>query len=216
MNVQSNRRLMIVPLTGLVLLALAACGSSGGPSVAHLPSGKKASQSASAGAGASQSFAGGPSAGVVSGSGAQLHAAIRMDGVSGSNAVRFSACIRAHGVPDFPDPNAQGVFSLSGADASLPQTAQFQRASTACRSLLHLGGAPPSPATRAKVLAALLKYSQCMRSHGVTNFPDPTTSGGAVGLTLGSSSGVNPQSPIFQRAQRACASLQPGGPGAGP
>jgi hypothetical protein len=105
---------------------------------------------------------------------------------------------------------------LSGSAASLPRTAQFQSASKACRSLLHLGGAPPSAAQSAKILAQLLKYSECMRSHGVTNFPDPTDSGGAVGLTIGPTSGINPQSPIFTRAQSACASLQPGGPGAGP
>jgi hypothetical protein len=141
-----------------------------------------------------------------------------MAGLSGANAVKFAACIRSHGVPNFPDPNSQGVFSLSGSDATLPQTPQFQTASKACRSLLHLRGTPPSPAESAKMLAQLLKYSQCMRSHGVTNFPDPTTSpGGGVGLRVHvGPGGIDGTSPIFQRAQSACASLQPGGPGAGP
>jgi hypothetical protein len=56
-----------------------------------------------------------------------------------------------------------------------------------------------------------------MRSHGVTNFPDPTTPGGGVSLRVNAGpGGVDPSSPGFQSAQNACASLQPGGPGAGP
>jgi hypothetical protein len=214
MNVRSPRRLIALPLIGLALLALAACGSSS-PSIAHL-GGKKPGQSSSSGRSSSSLFGGGSPSGGSPGSGAQSHAAISMAGVSGANAVKFAACIRAHGVPGFPDPNAQGVFSLTGSDASLPRSSQFQRASTACRSLLHLGGGPPSAAESAKMLAQLLKYSQCMRSHGVTNFPDPTDSDGRVGLQVNLSGSLNPQSSIFQRAQSACASLQPGGAGAGP
>jgi hypothetical protein len=213
MNVRSTRRLIAVPLFGLALLALAACGSSS-PSVAHL-SVKKTAHSPSSSPGLSSSLGGSPSGGSP-GSGAESHSAIRMDGVTGAKAIRFAACIRAHGVPNFPDPNADGVFSLSGSDASLPQSSQFQSASKACRSLLHLGGGPPTAAQSAKMLAQLLKYSQCMRSHGVTSFPDPTDSGGRIGLRVNLSGSVNPQSPIFQRAQTACASLQPGGAGAAP
>jgi hypothetical protein len=192
-------------------LALAACGSSG-PSVPHL-GGKKPSQSSSTGLPAGGSL----SSGNPGGGSPQAHAQIQMSGLSGSKAIEFSACIRAHGVPNFPDPNAQGVFSLSGSDASLPQTPEFQAASKVCRSELHLHTGPPSAAQQAEGLAQLLKYSQCMRSHGVTNFPDPTTSGGGVSLRVHAGpGGVDPSSPLFQRAQTACASLQPGGPGAGP
>jgi hypothetical protein len=59
-----------------------------------------------------------------------------------------------------------------------------------------------------------IKLADCMRSHGVPNFPDPSTGGGGVNLT----SGINPQSPAFKSAQRACAKLapdaKPGGPSA--
>jgi hypothetical protein len=213
MDVRSTRRLIALPLIGFALLALAACGSSS-PSVAHL-SAKKPSQSSLSSPGSSSSLSGSSSSGSPGG-GAHAQASIRMVGLAGANAVKFSACIRAHGVPNFPDPNADGVFSLSGSDASLPQSSQFQSASSACRTLLHLGGGPPTAAQSAKMLAQLLKYSQCMRSHGVTSFPDPTDSGGRVGLRVNLSGSVNPLSPVFQRAQSACASLQPGGAGAGP
>ncbi len=48
-----------------------------------------------------------------------------------------------------------------------------------------------------------------MRSHGVTNFPDPTTQGGGLRLVIGPKSGIDPNSPLFQHAQKACASFMP-------
>jgi hypothetical protein len=54
----------------------------------------------------------------------------------------------------------------------------------------------------------LLAFSQCMRAHGVTNFPDP---GSAGGIQIGNGSGINPQAPSFRAAQAACSHLLPGG-----
>ena len=50
-----------------------------------------------------------------------------------------------------------------------------------------------------------------MRTHGVTNFPDPSTSGGNIQI---GGPGLDPSSPTFQGAQKACAKYQPlkGGP----
>jgi hypothetical protein len=60
--------------------------------------------------------------------------------------------------------------------------------------------------------AAGIKFADCMRSHGVPNFPDP---GSAGGIEIPAASGINPQSPAFQSAQKACAKLMPGGGPAG-
>jgi hypothetical protein len=49
-----------------------------------------------------------------------------------------------------------------------------------------------------------------MRSRGVPNFPDPSTSGGGIAITLKSTSGINPASPSYQAAQGACGKLLPG------
>ncbi len=48
-----------------------------------------------------------------------------------------------------------------------------------------------------------------MRTHGVPNFPDPTFSGGGVKMTLkaGGANGIDPNSPQFKAAQKACQSL---------
>jgi hypothetical protein len=49
-----------------------------------------------------------------------------------------------------------------------------------------------------------------MRSHGVANFPDPTTSGASVSFSLKSGSGINATSPSFRAAQETCDKLLPG------
>lgn len=57
-----------------------------------------------------------------------------------------------------------------------------------------------------------LAFSQCMRSHGVPKFPDPNSSGA---IQISPSMGVDPASPAFREAQKACGALGKGGPGAG-
>jgi hypothetical protein len=55
--------------------------------------------------------------------------------------------------------------------------------------------------------ARALKYSQCMRSHGITNFPDPTSNG----IAINRNSGIDPNSPQFESAERACGAFAPFG-----
>jgi hypothetical protein len=47
--------------------------------------------------------------------------------------LRFASCMRAHGIPSFPDPDRDGAFTLpSGVDQQAPQ---FQRATKACANV---------------------------------------------------------------------------------
>jgi hypothetical protein len=123
-------------------------------------------------------------------------------------AVAYAACIRQHGVPAFPDPNSQGVFPNSGGlDLS---SAQFKAAAAACKSL------EPSPNTSRYQAGyqQLLKYSACMRSHGITSYPDPTLSDSGVttNFTPGTGPGeIDTSSAQFKSASTACQSLEPGG-----
>jgi hypothetical protein len=60
---------------------------------------------------------------------------------------------------------------------------------------------------QAQLDSAYLRFARCMRSHGVSDFPDPITgSGGHPGFRLegGSSSGLNSNNPAFQRGIGAC------------
>jgi hypothetical protein len=52
----------------------------------------------------------------------------------------------------------------------------------------------------------LLRFAHCMRSHGVSSFPDPSPNGAAFNLNIG---GVNSSSPAFIAAQSACEPLLP-------
>jgi hypothetical protein len=71
------------------------------------------------------------------------------------------------------------------------------------------GSSPtPSPGTGARSDSQALKVADCMRTHGVPSFPDP--SGGGRGINL-SGTGINPQSPAFKSARKACAGSAPGG-----
>ena len=137
---------------------------------------------------------------------------------STSSSARYEArlnlakCFRAHGinVPD-PSPNG-GVAGGGGVFRSLRNysQAQIQGATQACRQ--YLAQAFPrlnlSPAQRAQVQQQLVKFAECMRSHGV-NIPDPTFNGnGGFGFRQAFGS-VDRNSPAFQSALTACQSLRP-------
>jgi hypothetical protein len=128
--------------------------------------------------------------------------------------VAFSACMRSHGVPSFPDPSPGGGIRITPSSGVNPRSPAFQAAQQACQKLLP-GGGPghASPSEELKMLA----LAECMRRHGLTTFPDPTIASGGVptgpaivinGYEFKLGPGLDPQSPAFQRAMTAC-----GGPG---
>jgi hypothetical protein len=82
-----------------------------------------------------------------------------------------------------------------------------------CVAACGASGSSGGTGTSAKAdFGQFLLFSKCMRSHGVPNFPDPSSRGG-IQFTPGS--GLNPQSPAFQAAQKVCRPKLPGGgPGA--
>ena len=122
--------------------------------------------------------------------------------------LKFSTCMRSRGVTDFPDPSPSGGLRISSSSGINPQSPAFQSAQSACRKLLP-GGGPPSTVPEAK-RKAMIANAQCVRTHGVPNYPDPSfPAGGGIRVEIGP--GVNPQSPAFQNAQKAC-----GGAGSGP
>jgi hypothetical protein len=82
-------------------------------------------------------------------------------------AVKFAECIRGHGVPDFPDPNAKGQF-IYGVSVS---PAVWQKAVDACRDLQPPGAL--SSKRTPKQQTASLRFAECIRENGVKDFPDP-------------------------------------------
>ena len=122
-------------------------------------------------------------------------------------AVAFAQCMRAHGVPRFPDPNSQGVFISTKSNASDfdgPNSASAQRA---CQHLLPNGGVL-TPGQGQRFLSRALRFSVCMRSHGITQFPDPGPRGGYTRSEM-QRLGINVNSPHFQTARSTCQKLVP-------
>jgi hypothetical protein len=82
-------------------------------------------------------------------------------------AVKFAECIREHDVPDFPDPDAKGEFEY-GVSVS---PAVWTRAVEACKDLQPPGSL--SSKRTPEQQTASLRFAQCVRDHGVKDFPDP-------------------------------------------
>jgi hypothetical protein len=135
--------------------------------------------------------------------------------------------MRAHRVPHFPDPSADGGFQVqvSGYHANVSignipginqQSPAFVTADSACQSLLP-GGAPGAGQQNptAVAVAQARTWATCMRAHGVPSFPDagtfmpssppPNTTvlrvNGEVYLIPGS---IDLQAPTVKHAATAC------------
>jgi hypothetical protein len=196
-------------------LAVAACGGGSSPGVANLGKSHHSSNANNGGSGGGSPSSFGGSSSPSNGHN-QSQAMMKPVGASRAQELRYAQCIRANGEPNFPDPNSQGAFSFGSAQGIDPSSTQFQAAQQKCsQDLPHQSF---TPARQQQDYARLLKYSQCMRSHGVPSYPDPTKgSGGGVSLSIGGGphSGLDPSSPIFQRAQQACSKLPGAPPGLG-
>jgi hypothetical protein len=133
-----------------------------------------------------------------------------------STVVKFSDCMRSHGVPSFPDPGTGSgggnSFGIDGYTFNLPaglntRSPAYVSANQACFKLFAGGGGGPhqGSAFLARARAHELAHARCMRAHGVPNFPDPVITSNGGGITVGSGSGgINPRSPAFQHAERIC------------
>ena len=134
----------------------------------------------------------------------------------------YSQCMRANGVTNFPDPGSGGGIQISSSSGINPFSPAFKAAQSHCSHLLPGGGPTGNGHPSASVLKQMVATSQCMRAHGVTRFPDPTTTppsspqgAGAIeghdGVFLIIPSTINTGSPAFEQASRECGF----GPGAG-
>jgi hypothetical protein len=143
MTARNLRPLLAVALAGLTALNSAGCGSN-----------------ASSGTGTATGAPGGTSAATTTGS-----TTTKLTGQQ--KAVKFAECMRANGVPHFPDPDSKGAFNF-GVDVSRDV---WLKAVDACKALKPPGAL--SSKRTPKEQAASLRFAQCVRDHGVKDFPDP-------------------------------------------
>ncbi len=111
-------------------------------------------------------------------------------GSTKASALAYSQCMRAHGIKDFPDPDANGDVRLEAHPGS---------------DLGPNKGVPPK-----NLKAENLKYAKCMRARGVSDFPDPKPDG-TLQLQAEPGSDLDPNNPVFKKADDACKQYLPNG-----
>jgi hypothetical protein len=134
--------------------------------------------------------------------------------------------MRSHGVPNFPDPDPGSGGAIPKADAQRlgVSTSQLQGAQQACQHLLpNTGGSLEqqteqcistsncSQALVQQILTAERKLAQCMRSHGVPKYPDPTidSQGRPIFVFSISKDGFDPHEPQIMTKEDECQRLAP-------
>jgi hypothetical protein len=130
----------------------------------------------------------------------------------------YAHCLTSHGVTGvtvgsggtMTIDNGTGQMTLNGnGGISGPVLSHLspamQAAVNACKSLAPGGPRPSGGRQQPYNVAQGLKYTQCLRTHGVPNMPDP----GSDGTFNIGGTGINQQSPQFEKAQQDCQSEQP-------
>jgi hypothetical protein len=112
------------------------------------------------------------------------------------------ACYRAHGDPSFPDPvydPGDGEWHFAVSPGTAPASTR-----QACQHLFPSGNAsPPVPQAR---FQALVRLAECLRQHGVPNWPDPDPDG-----SYPLPPALQTKTPAYVRAAQDCQRLWPSG-----
>jgi len=187
-------------------------GSSGSPTVATVSTSTSSAASTGVATTATSSTTTGDGA---ASSGPPTQAALQSDELA------YAKCMRANGVPNFPDPRGGGGSEIARGAGIDPSSPAFKAAQAKCQKLVPgLGAGPGSgPPPSARAMAQMLQVARCMRRHGIYDFPDPRTSvpsnpravlGGSGtisdidGVILVFPGTIDQQSPVFTRAAAAC------------
>jgi hypothetical protein len=127
--------------------------------------------------------------------------------------VAFTRCMRSNGVLRFPDPPRIGSRASKPTLQQLGVSdSQFRAAAGACQHLLPNGGSgSQETAQQARTqLADELSFARCMRTHGVSRFPDPKAQGGLT-VEMVQAQGIDVHSPAVLHVVQACLPASHGG-----
>ena len=117
----------------------------------------------------------------------------------------FAKCMRDQGI-DMPDPQFDGGRVIQRGPDERVSPEKMRKADEACRK--HMEDVEPpelSPEQQQEMKEGALAHAQCMREHGLENFPDPTfDEDGGAQIRIGPGTGLDPDDPDFQAAEKAC------------
>ncbi len=143
---------------------------------------------------------------------------------SSASAVAYSQCMRSNGVLNYPDPGSGGQLPKGDAQHFGVSDSQYRAAQNACKHLLPTGGSFEDqarqciqtgncpPALVQQMLTAGRKFAQCMRAHGVPNWPDPIISSDGAPIFKVSADGFTHEqthNPPLSTKIAECGSLDP-------
>ena len=128
--------------------------------------------------------------------------------------IEWAACMRSHGDPNQADPTITASKAIditwnAAIDGGVYGTNKGGHGNSGpgqyCRTYLDTAQIELQGGQRRKLpsQAELVKFSECMRTNGLPDFPDPT-SNGSLSFDVGDPN-LNPNSPTFQHASKVCA-----------
>ena len=190
-----RRAAALSALAAVTALGLAACGGSGSPHVVSLGTTTPSTANSTTSAAATGSTTTVPA--------------------NGGNATelvdQWASCMRHHGDPSQADPviDVHGVINIivppvsPGVNGDRPvvtggpesPTGTCSQYLAAAQQALRAANPVSPPPTRSQII----NYVDCMRAHGVTNYPYPTGEKGNFNGT-----GINLNSPAFLHADDVC------------
>jgi hypothetical protein len=153
-------------------------------------------------------------AALAAGCGSSPSHAAHAAGGPAAQAFAYSRCMRSHGVADFPDPKVQttpgggSVRIAMAAPSSIGNSPAFKPAEKACQGILPAPGTA-QPDSQGPSKQVLLAFAQCLRSHGVSGFPDPNAQGQLPPQAI-TAAGVDVHTPRFVAAGKACVGVTHG------
>lgn len=133
----------------------------------------------------------------------------------GQNLLDYSACMRAHGVANFPDPqiqqSGQQVSATIHLTPAITSSPAFESAQASCaRSVPDAPPAnPPTAGAVRQQQQAALAFVGCMRGHGFPDFPGPTANG-QLTPEMVTAAGIDLHEPALLQAGLGCVSVTHG------
>jgi hypothetical protein len=129
--------------------------------------------------------------------------------------------VRAHGVPNFPDPGSNGQVPKADPQQLGVSAAQLQTAQQACQQLIPGSGstdeqqqetqcAMANDCSQAVVqhwLSGLRTLAACLRTHGVPNWPDPVIDSHGQPHYPYDQAGIDHHSPAILAKVQTCVDL---------